>query len=58
VSPAPRTVPPVEEPVSLTLLRCACCERRWLVAGDRSDDGGRPCPYCDDGTIAVFGVHR
>lgn len=55
---APHVVEAREEPVGMTMLRCARCERRWLAPGDRRADAGEPCPYCDDGVIAVLGVHR
>lgn len=48
----------VEDPVSLSLLRCGACSRRWLAAGDQRGEGSIPCPYCDSRAVGVLGVHR
>lgn len=48
----------VEDPVSLSLLRCGACTRRWLAAGDQRGEGSIPCPYCDSRAVGVLGVHR
>lgn len=49
---------PLDEPVTLSLLRCGTCDRRWLAAGDLRTRGPIPCPHCAHGTAGVLGVHH
>ena len=55
--PSPETGEPADQAVTMSLLRCGSCDRRWLAAGDLRPDGPTPCPYCD-GEAGVLGVHR